>query len=546
MNAAELAVFAGVLEQLCSEMDVTLERTAFSPIISESTDRSCGMYSAVDGGVIAQGRSGLPIFVGIMQFSVEAFIKEVTDYQDGDIYLMNDPYRGGTHLMDVRLVAPYYYDGELICFLADTAHWADIGGATPGGFGTRSTSIHAEGLRIPPTRILRDGSLDQNVMRLIMENIRIPQDREGDLLAQLNALNIGRSRLDAVISRYGLPRFRELCAELGDYSERVARSVIRGIPNGEFHATDFLDDDGVDFDPLVIDCTVRVEDEDLWFDFAGTSAPCAGPLNSPVGASMSAVFIALMHLFPELPINAGTFRRIHVDIPAHTFLSAEYPSPVAGCASEVPSRVIDTVMAAIGHADDSRAQGGASSTSVNFTLHGINEGREYIMYFFAGGGYGAFDGGDGLSNVCATISMSRVPPIELLEEWYPVQFETYALRDGSGGDGEFRGGLGAHYAIRIDSEIARASFLGDRGKFPAQGAAGGGPGGMTKIAIVRANGEVYLPPHVSKDQDVELHKGDRIVVRMPGGGGFGDPADRSRQAIARDERAGMLTVQKGQ
>jgi N-methylhydantoinase B len=155
MNAAELAVFAGVLEQLCSEMDVTLERTAFSPIISESTDRSCGMYSAVDGGVIAQGRSGLPIFVGIMQFSVEAFIREVSDYQDGDIYIMNDPYRGGTHLMDVRLVAPYYYEGELICFLADTAHWADIGGATPGGFGTRSTSIHAEGLRIPPTRILR-------------------------------------------------------------------------------------------------------------------------------------------------------------------------------------------------------------------------------------------------------------------------------------------------------------------------------------------------------------------------------------------------------
>jgi N-methylhydantoinase B len=540
MNAAELAVFSGAIEQLCSEMDVTLERAAFSPIISESTDRACGLYSASDGGVIAQGRRGLPIFVGIMQFSVQAFLEEVDEFADGEVYIMNDPYRGGTHLMDVRLVRPYYFGGELVCFLANTAHWADIGGATPGGFGTWSTSIHAEGLRIPPVCIAKEGTINSDLLQLIMENIRIPQDRQGDLLAQLNALGVGRTRLDELIGRYGLSRFRELCTDLADYSERLARAQIRRIPNGTYRAVDYIDDDGVGFDSLTIDCTVEVGDDTLKFDFDGTSPPCVGPVNSPIGASTSAVFIALMHLFPNLLINSGTFRRVEVSIPPGTFLSAEYPRPVAACASEVPSRVIDTVMAALGQADTSYAQGGACSTSVNFTLHGIDGDREYIMYFFAGGGYGAWDGGDGLSNVGSTISMAKVPPIELLEEWYPIQFERYELRGGSGGDGQFRGGLGAQYVIRITGDSAQASFLGDRGKFPPKGASGGDDGQMTSIQIVRADGSVYAPPHVSKDQDVELLKGDRIFVRMPGGGGYGDGAKRSPAARALDDRAGVL------
>ncbi|GGO97185.1 hydantoinase B/oxoprolinase family protein [Wenjunlia tyrosinilytica] len=539
MNAAELAVFSGAIEQLCSEMDVTLERAAFSPIISEATDRACGIYAMRDGGVISQGHRGLPIFVGIMQYSVEAFLREVDDYADGDVYIMNDPYRGGTHLMDVRIIAPYYYKGELVCFLANTAHWADIGGATPGGFGARATSIHEEGLRMGPTRIVRNGTLDRNIIDLIMANIRLAEDREGDLLAQLGALDVGRRRLDEVISRYGLPRFHALSAELADYAERVTRARIRSIPNGTYTASDFLDDDGIGYDPLEIRCTLTVEDERLAFGFEGSSPQCAGPLNSPAGASSSSVLIALMHLFPELPINSGTFRRIDIRIPEGTFLAANYPAPVSGCASEVPARIIDTVMSAVGQADTSLSQGGACSTSANFTLHGHDGGKEYIMYFFAGGGYGAWDGGDGLDNACATISMSKVPPVELLEEWYPIRFERYELRAGSSGEGQYRGGLGAEYLIRFEGELATASFLGDRGKFPPQGLAGGGDGQMTAIRVLRADGTVHTPDHVSKDQDVDLVRGDRIWVRMPGGGGFGDPAKRDAASRALDERAGL-------
>lgn len=541
MNAAELAVFAGVLEQLCSEMDVTLERSAFSPIISEATDRACGIYSAADGGVISQGRRGLPIFVGVMQCSVQAFLAEVTDFADGDVFLMNDPFRGGTHLMDVRVIAPFYYHGELVCFLADTAHWADIGGATPGGFGAWARSIHEEGIVIGPTRIAAGGQLDRNVLQVILGNVRLPQDREGDLLAQLNALEVGRRRLTEVLDRYGPESFRRLSDELADYAEKLTRARIRQIPNGTYEATDFLDDDGIGFDPLRIRCRLTVSDETLHLDFSGTSAPCDGPLNSPEGASTSAVFIALKHMFPDLPISSGMFRPVQVDIPADTFLAATYPRPVSGCASEVPSRVIDVVMAALGQTDPSLAQGGACSTSANFTLHGRDGEREYIMYFFAGGGYGACEDSDGLSNAGSTISMAQVPPIELLEEWYPIQFERYELSADSGGDGQYRGGFGAEYVIRLTADEAKASFLGDRGKFPPRGIAGGQDGTTTSVTVLRGNGERYVPPHITKDQDVTLAQGDKIWVRMPGGGGYGDPRLRSPEARARDERAGFVT-----
>jgi N-methylhydantoinase B len=342
-----------------------------------------------------------------------------------------------------------------------------------------------------------------------------------------------------VIDRYGLVDFRRLSDELADYSERLTRATIGRLRDGVYEAVDFLDDDGVGFDALSIRCLLTVAGEEMTLDFTGTSAPCAGPVNSPVGASTSAVFIALMHMFPDLPINSGTFRPVRVRIPEGTFLAATYPSPVSGCASEVPSRVIDVVMAAVGKAEPHLAQGGSASTSVNFTLHGHDGDREYIMYFFAGGGYGAYDGSDGLSNASSSISMAKVPPIELLEEWYPIRFERYELRDGSGGDGEFRGGLGAEYVVRINSEGATASFLGDRGKYAPLGIAGGADGATTAIRIVRADGSVYAPPHVSKDQDIDVADGDRIWVRMPGGAGYGDPARRSRDARERDARSGF-------
>jgi N-methylhydantoinase B len=544
VNAADLAIFAGAIEQICSEMDTALERCAFSPIISEAVDRASGIYSALDGGVIAQGHRGLPIFAGCMQYSVKAFLEEVDDARPGDVYMLNDPYRGGTHLMDVRLITPFHMEGELICVLANTAHWADMGGSVPGGFGSRSLSIHEEGLRFGPTRLVREGEIDPHVLSLVMDNIRLPDERYGDIVAQLGALDVGRRRLSEFIERIGLDRYTTLCAELGEYAQRVATARFSELPAGRYEATAWLDDDGVDHEPLRIQCALTVIEGRLRFDFAGTSARCRGPMNSPLGASQSGVLIGLLHLFPELVINAGTFSCLDIEIPEGSFLHAAYPSPVAGCASEVPARVIDVVMSLLGQASPDLAQGAACSTSANLTVAGTHDSREFIMYFFAGGGYGGHAGGDGLTNACATISMAKVPPIELLEEWYPVRFARYELRPDSAGRGRHRGGLGARYELVIDCEEAAVSFLMDRGRFGPPGVVGGREGATTVARIVRSNGDVEIPEHLTKDQDIVVGRGDRIVVEMPGGGGYGPAEERDPVLVARDLKAGYITTEE--
>src|ERR1700761_2279651 len=235
-------------------MDTALERCAFSPIISEAVDRASGIYSAIDGGVIAQGVRGLPIFAGCMQYSVEAFLAEVPAPAPRDVYMLNDPYRGGTHLMDVRLLTPFHYDGELVCILGNTAHWADMGGAVPGGFGSRSVSIHEEGLRFGPTRLVEAGEIDPDMLAMVLDNIRLPDEREGDIGAQLNALEVGRRRLAELIDRVGLDRFHALSAELEAYAEKIAAARFEAIPDGRYEAFAFMDDDGVDFEPLRVQC----------------------------------------------------------------------------------------------------------------------------------------------------------------------------------------------------------------------------------------------------------------------------------------------------
>jgi N-methylhydantoinase B len=537
-DIAELAIFEGALLQVCSEMDDALERAAFSPIVSEARDRASGIYEFGTGDVVSQGRTGLPIFIGSMQYSVASLAAEVNDVRPGDTFVMNDPYRGGSHLMDVRLITPHFAGGEPLCFLANTAHWADIGGAVAGGFGAHTTSIHGEGIRIGPTTIMRDGKIIDDVKNLILENVRIPYEREGDLVAQLSALEIGRQRLDRVIAKYGLTRFRAYVDELASYSERMMRTRLDTIPYGQYRSETFLDDDGIGSEPLKIECAIDIEPGRVRVDFDGSSATCLGPLNAPVSATKAGVLIAFMHLFPDLPINHGSFRAIQISVPEGTFLHAAYPAPVAAGASEVPARVIDAVLLALGSARADLCQGEAFSTSSNLTLHGVENGNEYVMYFFAGGGYGGHAGGDGLSNACQPLSMAKTSPIEVFEERYPVRFERYQLRSGSCGLGQFRGGLGVEYELTIDGTEAELSFLMDRGKYPPSGVLGGGDASMTEVAVTRASGERIHPPHVSKGANILLRRGDRVRVATPGGGGFGPPQHREKSMVEKDLRAG--------
>jgi len=540
VESADLAVFAGAVQQVANEMDVTLQRCAFSPVISESIDRASGIYDSKTGGVIAQGRTGLPIFVGVMEATVAAFLSQGREFHPGDVYIINDPYQGGTHLMDVRLVAPFYWEGELRFFLANSAHWADIGGAVAGGFGPAAQSVHAEGLRIGGVKIVDGGGIVNDVKRLILDNVRAPWEREGDLLAQLSAVDTGRRRLEELMQRYGSLSMTTLCNELASYSDGLMRSHLASIPDGRYESVGYLDDDGIGWDPLEIHCAVDISGDSAVIDMAGTSAASKGPLNASKGTAISAVRIGLMHLFPDVPINFGSFRPVSIHVPKGSMLDAQYPVATAGSPAEVATRVIDTVLLAFGQARPDLAQGAPFSTSANVAIHGRYNGEEYIMYYFAGGGYGGSADGDGLSNACPAGSMAKVEPVEVLEAKYPILFDHFKLRVDSGGVGQYRGGLGIEYEFEFRADEGSLSFLMDRGKYGPPGVNGGGDGARTTVEVKRSNGDVYAPPHLTKDQGVPLRYGDRVCVATPGGGGYGPPNKRSMDLRRLDTQAGYV------
>ena len=545
LDPVTLAVIQNGLTQVCNEMDLAFVRAAFSPVISEALDRSDGIYHRETGALIAQGELGLPVFVGTMQFGTQEVIRRAKDLRPGDLYIVNDPYLGGTHLMDVRFVKPFFYEGELFCWLANTGHWPDTGGAVPGGFSANATEVEQEGLRLPPVKLFKAGVIDEEILSIILSNIRIADQRIGDIKAQAAALTVGERRLTALLDRYGRDTVEAAIAELEARAERQMRAKIALIPDGVYRGEAFVDSDGVVDQPLRIAMTVSKADSTLTFDMAGSSPPCRGPMNSVIATTRSSIYLAMKHIFPEVPINAGTFAPLEIEDPKGTFLYAEYPRPVSGCAAEVSQRIAEAVFAALTPAIPDLLFAAPAGTSGNFAVGGQNPetGRGYVMYLISGGGYGGSRDGDGISNGCSTIGISKTTPIEIIEQRYPVLVEEYALHEGSGGAGRQRGGMGVAYRVRLRRGSARASFVMDHGRFGPQGALGGADGGVNVVEVER-DGATYHPPHRSKDQDILIEAGDTITVRTPGGGGYGAPLERDPALVARDVRRGYYTLEE--
>ncbi|WP_026380816.1 hydantoinase B/oxoprolinase family protein [Afifella pfennigii] len=541
VDPVTLTVIEKGLQQVCSEMDLVHEKTSFSPVISEAFDRSNGIYRKSDGSMIAQGALGLPIFLGVMQETTRSVMEDRDDLEDGDVILVNDPYLGGTHLMDVKMVRPFYYRGKLWCYLANTGHWPDTGGMVPGGFNSTATEIHQEGLRIPPVKLVRAGRMDPELVRLVLANIRVAEERIGDIKAQIAALATGARRLTALLDRYGAEVVEAAIAELEERSERMMRAHLETIPDGTYEASAFMDSDGVVNEPLEVRVAVTVKGSDIAFDFSRSSPPCAGPLNSVWATTLSAVYVGLKHIFPDVPMNAGCFRPVTVAKPHGTFIHAEYPRPVAGCAAEVSQRIMEAVFLALAKAIPNKLFAAPAGTSGNLSLGGRDpeRGENYIMYYFSGGGYGGWWAGDGLTNGCSTIGISKSQPIEILEQRYPILFERYALREGSAGAGEFRGGFGVDYRLRLLRGEGKASFLMEHGRVGPPGILGGEAGAPNEISIGRG-GTTITPEHLSKGEGFVLQEGDWIEVRTPGGGGYGPPQKRDAKAVEEDRRRGYF------
>src|SRR6185503_3356160 len=488
--------------------------------------------------------SGLPIFVGAMAFAVKAVIDKVAHdggLEAGDTYLFNDPYDGGTHLNDIRLVRPLMRGGKVFAWLASVGHWLDVGGNVPGNFNAKATESFQEGFRIPPVKLIRSGVIQQDIIDILAANSRVPQSNWGDLNGQLNALDLGERRLHALLDEYGDATITSALAALSQRAETLMRANILALPDGTYTCDDFLDNDGVTDRPLAIALDLTIAADRMVLDFSRSAPPCDGPLNIARSTAIACCYVALKHLFVDVPANAGCLAPIEFIIPDTTLLGVSAPRPVGGY-TETILRVIDVIFGAFAKAAPERANGSPFATINALSLAGWQEhGRRWVMFCFFGGGLGGNPEGDGLNHGNNPISTATIPPAEILESLYPIMFTQWALRPDSAGPGRHRGGCGAIYEIEALNEGATDVFLlGERGKFPPFGVNGGKTAALNRFVFETEQGE-RSPDLVSKITDVRIARGQHVRLETPGGGGFGDPMTRDPAKVARDVAHGYVS-----
>ncbi|MFC3612303.1 hydantoinase B/oxoprolinase family protein [Lutimaribacter marinistellae] len=545
LDPITLAVLAGRMEQIADEMDATLFRSAFNPIIAEAHDASHGLYHAETGDTLVQGKSGLPIFVGVMSFAVRAVIDKVRASgiapKDGDIWIFNDAHLGGTHLNDMRLVRPYFRNGELFCWLASVGHWHDLGGGAPGNYNPAAKDAFQEAFVLPPVLLSRAGEMDQGILDIILRNTRLPQSAEGDLNGQLGALDLGHKRMEELLDEYGASTVAAALDALSVRAETLMRAELEALPDGRWEAEDFLDNDGITDEPLAIRVALEIKGGRMTLDFAGTAPRCQGPVNIALPTAVATAYVAIKHIFPTLPANAGVMRPIEVKIPEGSLLSAEFPAPVGGY-TETILRMIDVIFAAASQAAPDRVVGNAYGTINALSIAGRrSNGQPWVMFSFYGGGHGGSSESDGLNHGSAPISTATIPPMEILEAAYPVMFRQWALRPDSGGAGRHRGGLGAVYEIEVLEDNGAEVFLfGERGRHAPKGVAGGGEAALNRFSYETDDGWAR-PPMVSKMRGIQLHKGQAVRLETPGGGGYGPASERDPEAVARDVERGLMS-----
>ena len=541
VDPVRLAVLKGRLEQIADEMDATLYRSAFNPIIAEARDACHGLYHATTGDTLVQGTQGLPIFVGAMAFAVRAVIARADadgGPRPGETWLFNDPYLGGTHLNDVRLVRPVFREGRPFCWLASAGHWLDLGGAVPGGYNPKATESFQEGVRIPPVRLVEDGRLRRDIVDILAANARLPDSNWGDLNGQLNALDLGERRLHALLDEAGDAVVAAALDAFSDGAEAQMRAALRALPDGRYAFADVLDNDGIVDAPITIALDLTVEGETATLDFSRSSPQALGPVNISRATTVAACYVALKHVFTEVPANAGCLRPIAFVVADDSILAARAPRPMAGY-TETILRLVGVMLGALAQADPARATGGPFGTINALSIAGRRAGgAPWVMFSFFGGGLGGNPEGDGLSHANNPISTATIPPVEILEAAYPVLFRQWALRPDSAGAGLHRGGLGATYEVEVLAD-ADVFLLGERGKVAPPGVAGGGPAALNRFEWQAEDGP-RTPPMVSKVTDVRLAAGRTLRLDTPGGGGYGDPRRRDPQKVARDVRLGYV------
>ena len=520
LSSFELEIFRNILSSIAEEMGVVLVRAAFSPNIKERRDLSCAIFKT-DGEMIAQA-AHIPVHLGSMSFAVRAVMDD-PDTAPGDVFILNDPYKGGTHLPDVTCIAPVFIGGKLEFYVAARAHHADIGGLTPGSM-PLSTSIEEEGLLISPSRLYRKGRLNKKLFDEILSATRDPEEREGDLRAQLGSLEVGIKRLGHAAEKYSLRKIKEAGDELLSYSEKMMREVIRQIPDGTYKFSDFLDDDGAGTKNIPIEVAVKIKGGDAVVDFSGTAKMVKGCLNTPLSVTTAATVYVFQCMAPaEMPLNSGPLRAIKIEAEKGTILHAQYPAAVVGGNTETSQRVVDVVFGALSTAVPERIPAASAGTMSNTTFGGVNPatGKKFAYYETIAGGMGGRHGKDGVSAVQTHMTNTLNTPIEALERELPVRIDSYSVRRGSGGAGRYNGGDGIVRKFRFLTD-AVLSIITERRRHSPYGIEGGESGKRGRNTITRRGKRKLIAPKVTLD----IKKGDVLCIETPGGGGWGKSSKR--------------------
>ncbi len=525
-DPVKLEIFKSLYSSVAEEMGISLRRSAFSPNIKERRDYSCAVFNR-EGVLIAQG-DHMPVHLGSMPMSVRAALDTVT-LGPGDIVVLNDPYAGGTHLPDVTMVAAVF-EGELkkgpaaktsgkhLFYVANRAHHADIGGSTPGSMG-KADDIFQEGVRIPPVRLMIGGRVNDDVMRLITANVRLPEERMGDLTAQLGAIATGRGRLLEIVERYGFREADEYASHLIDYTARMMRSVLREIPDGVYKAEDYLDNDGYSDERVRISAKVTISGDSATVDFSGSSPQVRGPINAVEAITVSAVYYVFRCLIrADVPASWGILDPIKVIAPAGTVVNARPPAAVAGGNVETSQRIVDTLMLALSKAIPDRIPAASQGTMNNLTMGGADSrsGNQFAYYETVAGGMGARPGLDGISAIHTHMTNSLNTPAEAMEYAYPMRVTRYSIRKGSGGEGAYRGGDGVIREIELLTD-ARVTVLSDRRITRPYGLSGGSSGAAGRTELIQDG----VATELGGKESVTAKAGSRIRVESPGGGGWG-------------------------
>ncbi len=535
LDPVSFEILKNSLISIAEEMGVILRKSSFSPNIKERRDFSCALFTAT-GQLVAQAEH-IPVHLGAMPYSVQAVLKEFEDdLLEGDDIILNDPYRGGTHLPDITMVSPIFFKKKLVGFAVNRAHHSDVGGVAPGSMSALSRDVNQEGIRIPPVKLWAGGKSNRQILDFVLSNVRTPDERLGDLRAQRAANLVGAKRLIELLKKSNVSTVKSGMKQLINYSEELMIKRIRELPRKSSSAIDYLDDDGFGTTDIPIKVKVNIGRESIAFDFSGSSKQVQGPLNAVYSVTLSAVYYVVRCVTdPSIPANAGCFKPIQVKAPSGTIVNAEPPAPVAGGNVETSTRIVDVTLKAFSNIIPGRVCAACQGTMNNVTIGGVDPrtGKYFTYYETIAGGFGARYNKDGVDGIHSHMTNTLNTPVEALESAYPLRVRRYELVRGSGGRGRFRGGLG----IRRETETlaqATISLMGERQRHGPWGLMEGRSGSPGEYGIVRGNKMMAL----SSKTTLSANAGDVLTVTTPGGGGYGPSSQRTRDKIRQDRADG--------